>query len=418
MEDAASIPSDSSEPASFARTLRVFRSRNFAILWVGNLLSNTGSWMQQVAEPWLVLRLSGSPTLLGLDSFAIDAPVWFFILLGGLLADRRDRRRVALFFQTLQLACPSILIALLLTGHIKVWHIIVLSFVVGLTDALSMPSIAALIPSSVPKSIVADAVAVNSAQFNASRVLGPFVAGIVLSAIGVTACFALNAASYVPFLVAIFFVRLPKPTPSSDPASDGTILEAFRTIVRVPTLRRALLKVLISSLFCAPLVTFTPVIVRDVFHLGSSAFGAALSMFGIGGLIGAATVLPIHDDAKRQVFASVAALILATMTVGIGVDHSYPLLLVLLLFAGAAMVASNTAANSILQGSIDGHLRGRVASIYTLALRGGAPLGNLATGVVVSHWGTHPALLINGSLAFLSHAFLIRVIRRRRLANA
>ena len=151
---------------------RAMRSRNFAILWVGNLLSNTGTWMQQVAEPWLVLRLSGSPFLLGLDSFVTDAPLWLLILAGGVIADRRDKRRTALFFQGIQVLCPVLLVALLATGHIRVWMVIALSLVVGITDALSGPSINALVPSLVPEDDVPSAVALKSAQFNLSRVLG------------------------------------------------------------------------------------------------------------------------------------------------------------------------------------------------------------------------------------------------------
>src|ERR1019366_7837130 len=134
-------------PASVRRGgLSALRSRNFSILWLGNLLSNTGTWMQQVAEPWLVLRLSNSPFLVGLDSFMGDAPVWLLILAGGVIADRRDRRRTALFFQALQGVCPILIVVLLATGRIEVWMVIALSLVLGVTDALSGPSINALVP--------------------------------------------------------------------------------------------------------------------------------------------------------------------------------------------------------------------------------------------------------------------------------
>lgn len=413
-------PEPSERDGPFRRSLRAFRSRNFTILWIGNLLSNTGSWMQQVAEPWLVLRLSGSPVLLGLDSFAGDAPVWFLILVGGVLADRRDRRKIALFFQTLQFACPALILALLFAGQIRVWHIVVASFVVGITDALSMPAIAALVPSSVPKQDVPGALAINSAQFNASRMLGPLVAGVVMSTAGVTACFALNAASYVPFLLAIFLVRLPIATTTAEGprAADATLGEALRTVGRDRSLRRALLKVVATSLFCAPLVTFVPVLIRDAFRLGSTEFGGALSMFGVGGLVGAAMVLQLRDAKGRHAFASAAAMTLGATTIVVALDRSYAALLALLFVAGGAMVASNTAANSILQGEIDARLRGRVASLYTLALRGGAPLGNLATGLVVARSGVRFALAVNGVLALVGHAIILAMGVRRARAHA
>jgi predicted MFS family arabinose efflux permease len=412
------LPSDP-PPSPNGSPLRALRSRNFAILWFGNLLSNTGTWMQQVAEPWLVLRLSNSPFLLGLDSFMTDAPVWLLILVGGLLADRRDRRRTALFFQGIQVICPILIVVLLATNRIQVWMVIALSLVVGVTDALSGPSINALVPSSVPEDDVASAVALNSAQFNLSRVLGPFFAGVIMATLGPIVCFALNASSYAPYLLAIYLLRIPSP-PIHRPAAGSrrdrarsSLLEAFGAIAKKRRLRRAFLTVILTSVFCMPMVTFMPVLVRDAFHLGSTEFGGALSVFGFGGLIGAAVVLPLKTNRHRQILSNLAALCLSALIVAMALDRVFGVLLALVFVAGGAMVASNTAANSILQSSIDGRIRGRVSSMYTLALRGGAPIGSLATGIVASHWGVRTALLINGSLALACHAALIRRARRR-----
>lgn len=418
------VPPSDPPPRASGGALRALRSRNFAILWFGNLLSNTGSWMQNVAEPWLVLRLSNSPFLLGLDSFMGDAPVWLLILVGGLLADRRDRRRTALLFQGIQVVCPILIVVLLATGRIHVWMVIVLSLVVGITDALSGPSINALVPSSVPEDDVASAVALNSAQFNLSRVMGPFFAGVVIATLGPVVCFALNAASYAPYLLAIYLLRIPSPPPPQLQAGSrrkrarASLLEAFGAIARKRRLRRAFLTVTITSVFCMPMVTFMPVLVRDAFHLGSTEFGGALSVFGFGGLIGAAVVLPIKTNRHRQILSNLAALALSALIVAMALDRVFGVLLALVFVGGGAMVASNTAANSILQSSIDGRIRGRVSSMYTLALRGGAPLGSLATGIVAAHWGVRTALLINGSLAVACHAALIRRARARRRARA
>lgn len=162
-----------------------------------------------------------------------------------------------------------------------------------------------------------------------------------------------------------------------------------------------------------PMVTFLPVLIRDAFHLGGAEFGGALSVFGFGGLIGAAVVLPLKTNRHRQILSNLAALGLSALVVGMALDRVFGALLALVFVAGGLMVASNTAANSILQSSIDGRIRGRVSSMYTLALRGGAPIGDLATGIVASHWGVRMALLINGSLALACHAALIRGARRR-----
>jgi predicted MFS family arabinose efflux permease len=413
-------------PSGNAGALRALRSRNFTILWFGNLLANTGTWMQQVAEPWLVLRLSNSPLLLGLDSFMTDAPIWLLILAGGVLADRRDRRRTALFFQGIQVLCPILLVILLATGRIQVWMVIALSLVVGVTDAMSGPSINALVPSTVPEEDVASAVALNSAQFNLSRVLGPLLAGVVMATLGPVVCFALNASSYAPYLLAIYLLRLPSrpsaPAPrggSRTSSARRSLLEAVGAIARKRRLRRAILTVIVTSFFCMPLITFMPVLVRDAFHLGGTEFGGALSVFGFGGLLGAAAVLPLKTNRHRQIMSNLAALVLSAVVAGAAVGRVFGLELALLFIGGGAMVASNTAANSILQSSIDARIRGRVSSLYTLALRGGAPLGSLATGLVVSHWGIRTALLANGLIAMTCHAALIRRARRRsRAAHA
>jgi predicted MFS family arabinose efflux permease len=386
---------------------------------LGNLLSNTGTWMQQVAEPWLVLRLSNSPFLLGLDSFMTDAPVWLLILAGGIIADRRDRRRTALLFQGVQSICPILIVVLLATHRIEVWMVIVLSLVAGITDALSGPSINALVPSSVPEDQVASAVALNSAQFNLSRVLGPFFAGAAMATLGPIACFALNASSYAPYLLAIYLLRIPAAPPVRGPTGTPTagarksLVEAVIAVAKKRRLRRALLTVFLTSVFSMPTITFLPVLVRDAFHRGSSEFGAALSVFGLGGLVGAAAVLPLKTNRHRQILSNLAALALSAFIVATALGRLFGVELALFFVVGLAMVASNTAANSILQSSIDARLRGRVSSLYTLALRGGAPIGNLATGLVVSHMGVRAALLANGILGVACHAALVRRARRR-----
>ncbi len=167
-----------------------------------------------------------------------------------------------------------------------------------------------------------------------------------------------------------------------------------------------------------PTVTFVPVLVRDAFHLGSAEFGGALSVFGFGGLVGAAAVLPLKTNRRRQILSSLAALSVSALVAATALGRVFGVELALLFVIGAAMVASNTAANSILQSSIDARIRGRVSSLYTLALRGGAPLGNLATGLVVRHWGIRTALLVNGILGMTCHAALIRRTRRRGGADA
>ena len=386
--------------------LHAFRARSFVLLWVGSLLSNIGSWMQNVAQPWLVLQLSDSPFLLGVDSFAGTAPLWVLVLAGGVLADRRDRRQTLLLFQAIQMACPVVLVGLLVLGKISVGAVIGLSLVVGITDALSGPALMALIPSSVQPSQVPNAVALTSVQFNLSRVLGPLLAGVVLTTLGATYCFGFNAISYLPLLAALLVLRLPS---ERDPAvsAKATLSEGLRHIARHPTLRQPVLTVTISGFLCGPLITFAPVLIRDALHRGRGLFSGVLAAYGVGGLVGAGLVLLLTNNRTRQRVASSAALLLGIVALGLGSVPSLPTVLAGFALAGGAMVTSNAASNTILQSSVHADFRGRVSSVYTLAFRGTLAIGSLVTGAVVSRYGVRTALTINGSSAVLGQLVLV-----------
>ena len=403
------MPPESSAAIATSR-FGALRSRNFAILWVGNLLSNIGSWMQQVAEPWLVLNLSNSPFLVGLDSFAASAPIWFLILAGGVLADRRDRRVVIGVFQGIQAACPLILVILLWIGKINVAAIIGLSLVVGITDALSMPAIQALVPSTVSEEMVSSAVALNSAQFNLSRVLGPLAAGSVMAGFGAIACFGFNFLSYVPFLGAIALLSIPAiaSAPSLGAGrSAPSLREALQKVTGTPALGRALLTVALNGLFCTALITFAPVLVRNTFHRASGAFGGSLSVFGLGGILGAGLVLFAAETRSRERLSATASLVVGALMVAVALTPSFRVFVGLFFLVGAGIVTTNAAANSVLQSSVGSDLRGRIGSLYALAMRGSAALGSILTGVVVSHLGIRTGLLINGGLAVVSQSWLV-----------
>ena len=392
-------------------SLGLLWTRRFGTFWVGSLLSNIGTWMQQVAEPWLVLSLSGSPVLLGLDAFAMDAPVWVFTLLGGILADRADRRRVIFFFQIIQMFCPLILVLLIFMGWLHVWMIVLLSFVVGITDALSMPAFGSVVPLIVKPAQIGNAIALNSTQFNLSRVLGPAIAGLVMARFGPLGCFSANALSYVPFLLVILWV-VPKSgkTKRFDRKSLGTEpwYSEVRAIGKDPLLRGGLITVGVTSVLCGPLVAFAPVLIKEIFHSDATHFGTALSAFGIGGLLGAFAVLGIDDRIGRRKLSSACAILYALVVIGAALNRSLVGLNVILVFAGAALTMTNTSVNSILQGAARDQIRGQTASLFLLAMRGGLSLGNLATGFSVHFFGISNALVANGVIAILIHAWMYR----------
>jgi predicted MFS family arabinose efflux permease len=255
----------------------------------------------------------------------------------------------------------------------------------------------------VPHEQIGLGLALNSTQFNLSRILGPSIAGLLMASVGAVACFGLSAASYVPFIgVALWILPRFRPEPlRRGRAQRAHPLAGIGDILRQPHLRGALLTVLATGVFCAPLVTFSPVLVREVFHGGAGRFSTAMASFGVGGLLGAVGLLGVEPGVDRRRLSSVFALAHGASLVLAAVTPWYWGLPLLLGLAGASMTVSNTAANSLLQATASPRLLGQTVSLYMLALRGGISLGALLTGAVVSLLGVQDALLLDGLLALM-----------------
>lgn len=387
------------------QSLALLRTRRFGTFWVATLLSNIGFWAQEVAEPWLLLSIGASSFLVGLDAFVADAPAWLLTLAGGYLADHYDRRRVITLFQSIQFLCPVLLVVLLLTGALHAWMVIALSLVVGVTDALSMPSYQSIVPSIVEPDQIPAGLALSSTQYNLSRILGPAVAGGLIAAVGVVGCFAINAASYVPFIAVALWI-LPRrardaATQAATPAVRARVhpLAGMRVVLRDPFVRGALLLVFATSLLGGPLITFTPVLVRDGFGGGAGGFSLAIAAFGAGGLVGAGLLLALDPTHDRRRFGAACALGYAAIVVAAAIDP-WPWALPGLTFLGGALLTiSNTTANTLLQATATPAIRGQTVGLYMLAIRGGMALGSLATGVATATLGVRTALGIDGGLA-------------------
>jgi MFS family permease len=387
--------------SAFADSLALLFTPRFGTFWFACLLSNIGTWAQQMAQPWLLLSLGASSLLIGLDSFAMSAPLWLLTFIGGALADRGDRRRVITTFQSIQMFCPIVVVILLLFGIIEPWMIIVLSLIVGITDALSMPSFQSIVPTIVEHEQIGSALALNSTQFNLSRILGPTLAGVLMASIGAIGCFAANAASYVPFLLVAVWILPPGASMPANvrPPEKGHLLAGLADITRDPNLQGALLTVFVTSLLCGPLLTFCPVLVKEAFHGDATQFSIALGAFGIGGLLGALALLGIDPGRDRRRISSWFALCYGAIVLFAGLDPWLWVLPALLAGAGLAMTVSNTSANTLLQATAPAHLLGRTVSLHMLAIRGGVSLGSLITGASAHVFGVRQALTINGALA-------------------
>jgi len=393
------------------------RSKTFEAFWWGSLLSNIGTWMQSVAEPWLVLSLGGSSFLLGLDAFATNAPFWILALLGGVLADRRDRTLIIYVFQGIQMLCPALIVLLVAGGFIKVWMIIAISAVVGITDALSAPAFSSLIPSIVPSDDLGAALALNSIQFNLSRVLGPAVAGLVMLRYGFLWCFGANVASYIPLFLAVKWLTptVKRAAPAMAPAENfRTTIRGIAHVAQHSNSRWALLSVLCTSLFCGPVLTFSPVIVKRLLHAGVGEFGGVLTAFGIGGMAGPVLILFAVKRVDPMKMSLIAAAVYGAFVIGVSRVGAIWELATLLVGCGFLLTVANTSANTYLQSQANDQTRGQTASLFMLATRGGLSLGNLITGTMIGFSSVPVVFLVNGLVAAGIQIFIFRRMRNGR----
>lgn len=396
-----------------ARTFSALRYRDFRLLWIGAFLSTTGTWMATVAQGWVVLSMTDSPFLLGVDGFLATGPMLVFSLFGGVIADRIDRRRIMLLSQYLQMSFAFILAALIFSGSVKVWHIFLLSFLTGSAQSFSGPSYISLLPLLVRREDVPNAIAMNSMQFNLARVVGPVLAGIALAAWGAAVCFAVNGVSFLAVVAALLMIRTPGVAPS---VTRGGMLdemrEGFRFVARRPKLIMLTFLAFAGTFLGMPIVTFLPVVAKSIFGLEARGYAWMMTTYGLGSVVGALLVAATAHLAAKGRTALKLQLAFAALLIAFAFSRSLSLSLALSFFAGACIVAMIALYSSLVQLTTSDSMRGRVMSIFMLAFRGGMPLGNLIAGYVAQRWSITAALAVNGSvLALVALYFVARGTR-------
>ena len=405
-------------------SVSLLKTRRYAAYWVASLLSNMGTWMQQVAQPWVILSLSHSSFLVGLDGFALNSPAWVFTLWGGVLADRANRKRIILICQSIQFACVLLLLTLLIADLLQTWMIIVTSFIVGATDSLSMPAFQSIIPSIVEKKEISKAVAFNSVQFNLSRLLGPALAGLIIAKYGAKACFGANAFSYVPFFISLYWIypksgiqlkkKVAKPAEGEKLNSPISVWRELKKVFREPNVRVPLASVFITSLFASPLMVFCSVLVKDMFHAEVSQFGGSMAALGLGGLLGAVALYFVsRTRLDRRRTAAWVALSLGFVVVAGALNKNYLALNVIMVVLGTGLTFSNISSSSYLQESAVDETRGKMASLFQFSMQSGLAMGGLLTGLTVSLFGISMALVLNGLIAVVLQALIIHADRGR-----
>jgi MFS family permease len=395
-----------------SRTFKAFQYRDFRLLWVGACTSSVGTWMQEIAQNWLVLEMTNSPFLLGLDAFLGDIPIFMFSLVGGVIADRMDRRKLLMISQVIQMCSALTLSALIATGKIQVWHILISSFVVGSAQAFGGPAYSALVPSLVEKEDLPNAIALNSIQFNTARVIGPVLGGLALKYVGASWCFGLNALSFVAVMISLMRLHINfKPPRTGDSIMTG--MKQGIGFIR----KQGAMETLVGIAFCMtalaiPMITFLPVFAKDVFHQSSMTYTLFLVTSGLGSITGALTVAALGNVHNKGRIALIMLMALGGGITGFSLSHNIALSCVLLFFSGAVMMCAFAMISSLVQLITPNDMRGRVMSVYNVAFRGGMPFGSVTTGRLVPIFTAPSVLSVNGLILLSLGAYFLFVQRK------
>jgi MFS family permease len=394
------------------RVFKAFHYRDFRLMWIGACASAIGTWMQMFAQGWLIWQLSHSARLLALDPVLQAIPIFLFSLVGGVLADRFERRHMLIFSQCVQMSVALVLTVLVGFNVVKVWHFLCGSFIAGFAQAFGGPAYSALIPTLVPKEDMPNAIALNSIQFNAAVMVGPALGGWALHTLGKTWCFALNTTSFLFPIVSLLMLTirfLPEKTGES-------ILTSMKQGIHFIRQQGAMQGLIILG-FCMtalgiPMRTFLPVFADSVFHQGSGTYAMFLSMSGMGSVVGALGVAALGNVKQKGRIALAMLMCLGASMSGFALSRSVPMSCAMLFFSGVAMMGVFSMVVSLVQLVVTNQMRGRVMSVYNLTFRGGMPVGNLIAGSLVPIFTAPTVFVVNGLLLVALGLYYFLVQRR------
>ena len=401
---------------------RAFRHRNYRLFFGGQAISLVGTWMQQVAQGWLVLQLTHDPLWLGLVSLAQFGPVIVLGLFGGVIADQIPKRKTLTATQWVAMILAFILFALTATHVVQVWHVMVLAALLGISNAFDMPARQSFAVEMVGRDDVANAVGLNSALFNASRILGPATAGLLIGAFDISIAFLINAISYIAVIVAYMAMRdselraVPQaPRPHNVREVFATLGEGARYVRTTPVVLLAVTIVGLAATFGMNFSVLIPPLADNVLHVGASGYGFLMAASGIGSTIAALWVAFQHRPGPRPI--ALGAIALGVGSVVLAVSTSFPLSLIAMSIAGAGGIAMAVSANTTIQLAVPDELRGRVMSFYTTVFSASVPAGGLLMGWIASSWGVPISLLMGAVLTLAVGIAGVAWLRRIRVGQ-
>lgn len=381
-----------------------FSFRDFRLFWFGQIISLSGSWMQTVAQGWLVYSLTKSPLHLGMVAAANALPILLFSLFGGLIADRYPKRNLLLITQALSII-PAVLLGFLASrGTVTVWHVAALAAFLGTINALDIPVRQSFLAEMVGKSHIANAIALNSAAFNGARIIGPVFAGVAIAYLGIPACFYLNALSFAAVIIALYRIEARGEIRGR---SEGILRDFNKGIVFIRSNRdiyNVFLLIAVFSVIGLPYISLLPIFAAEVFHAGAKGLGFLVGASGIGALTAALLIAARRDIRDKTRFMSFAALTFSAALFFFSLSNIFWLSLLVIMAAGWGMVSYLAVANSFIQITVPDELRGRVMSLYSLVFLGTVPIGNALMGLIADRTGTPRAVAISGVICILSAA--------------
>ncbi len=393
------------------RAFLALRHRNFRLFWTGQLISLIGTWMQTTGQAWLVLELTHSALLLGLVGALQFLPVLILSLFGGVLADRLPKRTVLRFTQSFATLQAFVLWILVATGEVRLWHVLVLASLLGLTNSFDMPTRQAFVVEMVGREDLPNAIALNSSLFNMARILGPGLGGLIIAWLGVAPLFLLNALSFIPVIIGLFLIdnstlyAQVKRTPSEKNAQGQGTLQSLREglayVARTPSILLIITVIGVVSLFGINFNVVLPLFATDVLHVGAVGFGFISSAFGFGSLC-SALWLAWSNRRPGVTWLLYGIGIFCVLEILFALSHLYLLSLVLIAGVGFAQIAFSATANTIVQTVAPDRLRGRVMSVYMMVFAGSVPPGNLFTGGLAHLFGAPIALLAGAVLSLVA----------------
>jgi MFS family permease len=398
--------------------LRALRHRNYQLFFSGQLISLIGTWMDQVAESWLVYRLTGSALLLGAVAFASQIPVFLLAPIGGALADRLDRRKILIVTQSSMMFLTFILAWLTLSHRIHIWQIVTLAALTGVVNAIDLPARQSFVVDMVSRADLVNVIALNSSMFNGARVIGPAVAGIVVAAIGEGWCFFANGVSFIAVILGLWLMKIERPRMSIEGSPLENIIEGFRFVGQTKPMRALMLLIGLVSFAALPYAVLMPLFADKILHGGPKALGLLMGCSGVGALCGALLLATRKTVHGLSIWVAAACAGLGVMLALFSFSRLLWLSALLLAPVGFCTMIQMASSNTLIQSMVPDRLRGRVMSFYAMTFMGMAPLGSLLAGSLAHNLGASWTVFIGGIAAIVGAGiFWLRLPSLRPVAR-